>query len=93
MIVWTLDTILVVLIASALALVVRAYDMPATELTDKRKTAIGYIASIVAVIVSAYLADSLGIVLATWQGLVILAGAGVGGMVFIRAILQEKAQV
>jgi len=87
------DTILVILIASAVALIVRAYDTPTTDLKDKKKLILGYLSSLVAVVVAAYLADGLGIVLATWAGLVFLASAGIAGMSFIRAVLQNKITV
>jgi len=78
---------LLILIAGVVAVIVRKKDTPSEPIRDlvSALTTFGYaiIADVIAVIIS----DSQGILLAGFAGLVILVGAAVGGMAFIRTAL------
>jgi hypothetical protein len=77
-----------VLLAAVIAVLIRKKDTPAEPILSQLVSAGAvFVYAIVAEVVAVFLADSQGIGLENWAGLVLLVGAAVGGMAFVRSVL------
>jgi len=82
----TIGLIAMVLLATLVAMVIRLYDYPVTPI-DYKSLVLGFVGSLIAAFLAAWISADAGLDIYTVQGFAVLAGAAVGGVASIRALI------